>query len=127
MVTDVYNARDASALVMRVRCFIKLLARRDRYREPIFFRCQRTRRIGRDRARGVVGPVEVEHYAPVYHWIGFEKTSARIRLALRGQIVENKEESLRWITVQVGKPHLLSVDLKHNGARHRRRTRIAQH
>src|SRR5690242_11182436 len=71
---------------------VVFFARMDRHAQPVFFRRQRTSGIRSDRARWVVGPVEVEHHRPAGYRAGLQKAPAGISLGLAGGIAEDEEQ-----------------------------------
>ena len=81
---------------MRV-LMVVLFACWDRDGQTIFFGCKRAGGVRRDGAWGTVRAIEVKDDGAVYYRVCIEKTSAGVRIALSGEVVEDKEKALGGI------------------------------
>src|SRR5215469_8569847 len=79
------------------------------YRQLVLLRRKRARRVRGQRARRIVGIVEVQNDLAVLHRTRLQKPSRRIRLALPRGIAENQEEALIRLAADRYQADLLSV------------------
>src|SRR5438874_10640743 len=74
---------------------IRLLANENTRRQPILRQRQRTRRELVERARRIVGLVEIENRRPVRTEVRVEEPGRVVRLLAAGPVAEDEEETVR--------------------------------
>src|SRR6266704_3509680 len=89
------------------------LARLDAQRHPVLGRRKRAGRVGGERARRVVGLVEVEDDPPVLRQVGVKEAPGRVGLLAAGLVADDEEELPGVLLLEYAlQPDLLALALE---------------
>src|SRR6266436_8329407 len=81
--------------------------------ETVFLWRQGKSGVGRDRARRVVGAIEVQHHGSVGHGTGLQEAAAGVGVDFAGGIAEDEEQLSGGVATELCESQFLTVDLEH--------------